>query len=85
MVSRAKRRAALFEDFTAKNPNIAAEVEFLSYDDFINVFKQSCCRQCTGFRTADAVPGSETIDAGLILELDSDLYPAESARTSSNR
>lgn len=69
---------ALSEDFTAKNPNIKVEVEFLSYDDFINVFKQrAAADNAPDFVQLTPYQSPETIDAGLILELDSDLYPAE--------
>ena len=71
---------ALSEDFTAKNPNIKVEVEFLSYDDFINVFKQrAAADNAPDFVQLTPYQSPETIDAGLILELDSDLYPAEVA------
>ena len=69
---------ALSEDFTEKNPNIKVEVEFLSFDDFINVFKQrAAADNAPDFVQLTPYQSAETIEAGLIRELNADIFPPE--------
>ncbi len=66
---------ALSEDFTEKNPNIKVEVEFSSFDDFINVFKQrAAADNAPDFVQLTPYQSAETIEAGLIRELNADIF-----------
>lgn len=67
---------ALTEAFTELHPNIKIEVEFLSFDDFVNQYKQrEAADNAPDFLNLRPFQGPDIIEAGLMSPLDASLFP----------